>query len=485
MLKNHKGGVGEIRILSDGGMRKIHEQALHILETTGIAVQSETALKLLADAGCGVDFEESAVTIPSNLVAQCLEKVPQEVTFAGRNPERDRVLQPGGAMYTRYGGGMTHVHDVRSGEIREALLDDVGDFARLIDGLNYIDFIAPIYPSNIAPQTMEMEVLARLFRNTDKHISVRALDRGNFSYLIEMAEIVAGGRAQLKERPIISILEASITPLQLPEVFIDALFIGGEYGIPVEICSTPIVGATGPATLAGSLLLATAELLACVVISQIANPGAPLIWAPRFAVMDMSTGMAGMFVEATLVNAAAAQQATEFYHLVSDLHGPATNAILPDGLSVFEEFLAAFVTGMAGRPTILCGGALEIGLTASHIETVITNEIFSAGARIIEGFEVNDETLGLDAINRVGIGGNFLQDDHTLKHLRDEDHRSLFVKPITRDSWIAGGSKGMNDIAKEKALAILAKHQPAPLDEGVAGKLQQLIKDAEKAFGLV
>jgi len=466
-------------------MRRVHEQALNLLETTGIEVHSQTALEMLADVGCRVDFKAKVVAIPGSLIEQCLEKVPRKITFAGRNPERDRVLLPGGPMYTRYGGGMTHVQDARTGQIREARLDDVSDFARLIDALDGINFIAPIYPADVAPEILELEVLVKLFSNTDKHISVRALDRRKFPYLLQMAEIVAGSRQQLTERPLISILEASISPLQLPEVFIDALFLGGQYGIPVEICATPIVGATGPVTLAGSLLLATAELLATVAISQLANPGAPLIWAPRFVGMDMSTGMTGMFVETALVNAAAAQQATEFYNIVSDLHGPATNAILPDGLSVFEEFLAVFVTGMAGRPTILCGGGvLGLGLIASHIETVITNEIFSAGHRIIEGFEVNDETLGLDAIKRVGIGGNFLMDEHTVRHVRDEDHGSLFVKPKTQESWIADGSKGMNDIAKEKALEILATHRPASLDEETTAELQQVIRRAEADFGI-
>ena len=486
MLKNAKGGITDIRILSDDDMGRIHEQALHILDNTGVSVHSERALKMLADAGCRTNFEDKVVKFNTDLVDQCLEKVARKITFAGRYPERDRILIPGGPMYTRCGGGMTHVQDIRSGKIRELLLDDVNDFARLIDALEYIDFAAPIYPSDIAPETMEMEVLARLFSNTEKHISVRGLDARKFPYLFEMAEVVADGREPLKDRPIISILEASISPLLLPEVLVDALFIGGEYGVPVEICSSPIIGATGPITLAGSLLLSTAELLAAVVISQLANPGAPLIWAPRFASMDMSTGMAGMYVEATLVNAAAAQQATEFYHLVSDLHGPATNAILPDGLSVFEECLSAIVTGIAGRPTVLCGaGALDIGLTISFVEMVITNEIFSAGHRILEGFAVNDETLGLEAIKRVGIGGNFLQEAHTLKHLRDEDHSSSFVKPIARDTWVAGGSKGMVDIAREKAIALLTTHKPVPLDGSVVEKLQNIIKRAEKTFGVV
>ncbi|MBW2366316.1 MAG: trimethylamine methyltransferase family protein [Deltaproteobacteria bacterium] len=486
MLKNNKGGISELRILSKDGMQQIHENALRVLQETGIRVDSDTALKMLADAGADVDFKTGTVKIPPSLVEECLPKVSRKITMAGRNPNRDLLFEPDGKMYTRNSGGQTQIHDIDTDEIRDTLVADLDNHARLMDALDYIDFVAPVYPSDLPTETLELHVLEHMFHNTDKHINMRALDRRNFPYLIKMAEAVAGGKEALKKRPVISILEAPISPLQFPEVFIDSLFLGGEYGIPIEICSMPSVGATGPITLAGSLLLSAAEHLATIVISQLAHPGAPLIWASRFTIMDMSTGVSGMFVEAALVNAAAAQLAKEQYNMVCDLHGPGTNAVLPDGQSVLEECLGAFVTGFAGRPTALAGaGSLNIGLIISFVEMVITNEIFSAGHRIIEGFEVNDETLALDAIKRVGIGGNFLMDDHTLKHVRDEDHRSLFVRPQTKDSWIAGGSKGMNDIAKEKALEILATHRPAPLDEGVAEKLQQIIREAEKAFGVV
>ena len=377
MIKNEKGGIGKARFLSKEGMQKIHEQALLILSGTGIKVDHDGALQMLGDAGADVDSQTKTAKLPADLVEQSLAKVPRKITLAGRNPERDFVLEPGGKVRTRNAGGMTQVQDLETGEIRTAVLGDVENFARLLDGLDDIDFVAPLYPSDVPPETVELQVLERMFSNTDKNINIRALTKRTFPYLIQMGEIVAGGKEQLKKRPVISILEAPISPLKFPDVFIDALFLSGEYGIPLTICSMPNVGATGPITLAGSLLLSAAEHLATIVISQLAHPGAPLIWASRFAMMDMSTGVTGMFVEAALVNAAAAQLATEHYNLICDLHGPATNSIVPDGHSVLEECIGGFVTGFVGRPSVLCGaGSMEIGLIASFEEAVISNEIF-------------------------------------------------------------------------------------------------------------
>jgi trimethylamine--corrinoid protein Co-methyltransferase len=380
---------------------------------------------------------------------------------------------------------MTQIHDPETGEIRSATLADVADYSRLLDALDDIDYVAPLYPSDAPPETLELYVLETMLSNTDKHINMRALTQRNLPHIVAMGEIVAGGKERLKKRPVISILEAPISPLRFPDVFIEALFLGGEYGIPVEICSMPNVGATGPITLAGSLLLSAAEHLATVVISQLAHPGAPLIWASRFASMDMATGMTGMLVEAALASAAAAQLATDHYDFICSLHGPATNSIIPDGESVFDECAGAYITAFAGRPTVLCGaGALEIGMTVSFEEMVMSNELFGIVRRALEGFEINDGTLAADAIARVGIGGNYLMDEHTMKYLRSERRVSPFMKPKTRDSWTASGSKKSLEMAREKACAILKEHRPTPLSEEVAGKLREVIKDAEKAYGL-
>ncbi len=483
MQKTDTGGIGKVRFLTENDMQKIHEQALFLLENTGIGVKHTEGLEILANAGANIDYQTSTVRIPVDLVEKSLNTVPRKITLAGRNPERDLILEPGGTMHTRNTGGMTQIHDLETGEIREAILSDTADFARLLDGLDNIDFIAPLYAADVPLDILELQVLETMMCNTDKHINIRALDKRTFPYLIKMAEIVAGGKEKLKERPVISILEAPISPLLFPDVFIESLILGGEYGIPIEICSMPNVGGTGPITLAGSLLLSTVEHLATIVISQAAHPGAPLIWASRFPALDMKSGNTGMLTEGAMVSAAAAQLATEHYNLICDLHGPATNAVNPEGESVFEECIGAFVTGFAGRPAVLCGaGGMELGIATSFEQLVISNEIFSVIRRVIDGFVIDDDTLAKDVIAQVGVGGNYLGEQHTLDHLRSERLNSSLLKPKTRATWVEDGSKSLVELAREKARAILAEHQPAPMDEATLESLKELVKTAQKDF---
>ena len=472
MIRSTSGGIGNVRFLQDSDMQKIHEQALYLLENTGIGIEHQAGMEMLENAGALVDYEKKTARFSASLVKKCLASVPRKITLAGRNPERDLILEPNGTMRTRNTGGMTQIHDLETGEIRESVLSDTADFARLLDGLDNIDFIAPLYAADVPLEILELQVLETMMCNTDKHINIRALDKRTFPYLIKMGEIVAGGKEALKERPVISILEAPISPLVFPDVFIESLLLGGEAGIPIEICSMPNVGGTGPITLAGSLLLSTVEHLATIVISQTGCPGAPLIWASRFPALDMKTGNTGMLTEGAIVSAAAAQLATEHYSLICDLHGPATNAVNPEGESVFEECIGAFVTGFAGR----------LGIATSFEQLVISNEIYAVFRRVLDGFVVNDDTLGMDAIAQAGIGGNYLGEQHTLEHLRSERLNSDLLKPKTRAKWLEEGSKSLVDLAREKARTILAEHKPALLDDGTLASLKALVKQAHDEF---
>jgi trimethylamine--corrinoid protein Co-methyltransferase len=481
MLKTRKGGISSVRYLKNADMLKIHEQSLYLLQEKGIEIRHATALKNLADCGANVNFQTKNVTFQAGLVEQALKTVPREIAMAARNQEQDIVLKPGGKMVTRNSGGMTQVVDLESGMIRDAVLSDTEDFTRLADALAHINVLAPLYPIDVPVEVLELITLEAMLRHTGKHISVRALNPGTFPFIIEMAGAVVGGKGNLRERPIISILDSPISPLSFPDVFIEALYTGGEYGIPVEACSTPNIGATGPITLAGSLLLANVEQLATIVISQLAHPGAPLIWAPRFPAMDMSTGITGMLTEGALITAASAQMAVEHYRLICDFHGPATNAIVAGSESVFQECIAAFVTAFAGRPAILCGaGALELGITASFEDLVIADELFAVLERSIDGIIIDEDTLGVDAIADVGIGGHYLRHEHTLNHLRDNRLNSSLLKPKTREQWVEQGSPSLVKRAGDKAREILKHRQPGKLDERIERELTNIIHVAHK-----
>ena len=470
-----------VRVLSDEDIRKIHEQTLAVLEDVGVTVVHEGGRAMLADAGAKVNPQTHIVRIPSDLVERSLGTAPKRIVLGARDSDKDLVLEPGGRMYARNGGGPGHILDMETGKVREIMTTDVANYARLVDVLDHIDYAAPVYAQDTPPATRDIRALATMFANTAKHINMRVLNVRSLSYVIRMAEIVAGGKEQLRKRPLITMLESPIAPLKVPDVLVDTLVTCGEYGIPVEICSMPNAGATGPITLAGSLLVSNVEMFAAVVISQLAHPGAPLEFAPRIVIMDMATGrsLTGS-IENALLAAAGVQLARECYQIPVNMHGPYTDGVIIDSQSAIERTYFTFLSAFAGASVLAGAGHLEQGLVISFTQLLIDDEIHGLVNRAAEGFEVNDETLAVDAIARGVAEGNFLTDKHTLKHLRMERYVPYLLTREARAAWEAAGSKDMATRARERARELLEAYQPTPLDDDVARMLDEVVAEAAR-----
>ncbi len=466
------------KYLSDNEVQKIHEQSLKILQDTGIEVNHSEALKMLEKEGAHVDYQTRKVKIPPELVTRCLATLPDRCVLAARNPEKDCVLEPGGRPYSRNGGGSDYTLDLETDEKRPLTGADMQDYFRLLDALEHIDFVAAVFGHDLPVAGRDILVLREMLVNTDKHVHIRTYSKESLELMFKMGEIIAGSKEKLKERPRISLLEAPISPMKFIEISVDGLWLCGEYGIPLELCIMPICGGTGPMTLAGNSLLMNVEFLGCVVLSQLAYPGAPLEHAPRPMIMDMSSGM-GLTgsIEAAMMSAAGAQMA-QFYNVPLSLHGPWTDSMTYDGQSTLERTNFTFLAGLAGAHVLSGAGMLEQGITFSHVQLVIDDEINSALYTVLEGFQADDEHLGMDAIGRVGPGGNFLGDEHTLRFLRGERQLPKILYRNSRELWEAEGSKGFKERAKERANDIIRNHQPNPLPDDITKALDELVTDA-------
>jgi trimethylamine--corrinoid protein Co-methyltransferase len=472
-----------IKMLSQAEIEEIHERSLALLEGTGIEVDHLGGLQALAAAGAKVDYEAKRARIPSDLVARSLETVPAGFTLAARNPAKDCPLVRGGLPYSRNGGGADYTIDLDTGEFRPLMVADMKTYYKLMDGLDGISFIAPVFGHDLPLVGRDIMMLRTAFDNTDKHIHMRTFGGETFKHMLEMAAIVAGGKQELKRRPLVSLLEAPISPLKFLDVTVDALFLCGEYGIPLDVCVMPISGGTGPMTMAANVLLFNTEFLGGVVLSQIANPGAPLQYAARPMAMDMRTGfsLAGA-IENGMMAVAGAQMA-HYYDVPVSLHGPWTDSMTHDGQSTFERTYMTLLAGLAGANVLVGAGMIQQSLVISHEQLVIDSEVNKTVIKVLEGIEVDGERLGMDAITRIGPGGNFLADPHTLRFLRAERYKPSLLYRDSREAWEAGGSKGFVDRARQKAKEILAEHEINPLPEDISKALDEYVSAAIKSLG--
>ncbi len=471
-----------IKYLTDAQIEEIHEGSLEILEKTGIKVELDAGLRVLEAAGAKVDQQSGRARIPRELVARCLETVSREFAYAARNPEKDCTIKPGGQLYSRTAGSPDFIIDIDTDEWRAVTVADVKEIYTVMDACDGINILTSAFAQDWPNFGRDILMLREMFVHTDKHIHLRTDTVETFPHMLEMAAIVAGGREQLKERPIVSLLEGHISPLRFIDVMVNALLLCGEYGIPLEICCMPMAGSTGPVTMAGNLQLLNAEFLAGVVISQSANPGAPLIYAPRPMLMDLRTGfsLAGS-IDGEMAAVAGVQMA-HFYNVPVSVHGQWSDSVLDDGQSILEHAYTALMGAFSGANILVGAGSLQETLSISLAQLVMDDEINKICFRALEGFAVDKERLGVDAIARVGPGGNFLADPHTVQFLRGERYTPELFYRGSVEGWVKGGRKTFRERAKDKARTILQEHEPKRLPEDTAKALDEYVNYAFKSL---
>jgi len=471
-----------LRLITDEGLQKIHEQSLEILEKVGMNIMHKRALELLGEAGARVEKNSTRVRLPKSLVEECLKKVPSRIVYGARVPEQDLVAEPGGDFHTRPMTGGEGYIDLETREWRKVLTRDLIEWTTLADGLEHVDYVASIYPDDMNLDTRDVHILRLLLEHSTKHVEVQPYTGMGVGYMVEMIKAVQGGSEEVKKRPLLSVLTSALAPLQWLPYSLDILFTVGPLHIPIELNTMPIAGATAPMTIAGTLLQANAEMLMGITIAQTAFPGMPLMYAARNLIMDPWTGLGLMGrVENTMVAAGMAQIASQLYKMPCNLFGPVADSMVADTQATVEHAFRSIVPALCGASVIAGLGHVEHCYTYDPALLVQDDDLIGMLRRLMRGIEVTDETLGLDAVVRVGPGGNYLTDQHTLKHFKTEYWTPKVTNRRVRNAWKMNGAPDAHELARERAGKILAEHQAEPLDTKLAQELDRIVTAADQA----
>lgn len=471
-----------LRLLSDEALQKIHERSLEILEKVGMNIMHNRALEVLGAAGAKVEKDSARVRLPRSLVEECLKLVPSRIVYGARVPQHDLVAEPGADFHTRPMTGGEGYVDLETRKWRKALTQDLVQWTTLADGLQNVDYVASLYPDDMSLDTRDVHILRLMLQHSVKHVEVQPYTGVGVGYMVEMIKAVQGGSEEVKKRPLLSVLTSALAPLQWLPYSLDILFTVGPLHIPIELNTMPIAGATSPMTLAGTLLQANAEMLMGITIAQTAFPGMPLMYAARNLIMDAWTGLGLMGrVENTMVAAGLAQIASELYHMPSNLFGPVADSMIADAQATVEHAFRSIVPALCGASVIAGLGHTEHCYTCDPVLLVQDDDLIGMLRRLMRGIEVTDETLGMDAIMRVGPGGNYLADEHTLKHFKTEYWTPKVTNRHVRNAWKMKGALDANEVARERARKILAEHRPEPLDPKLIQELDQIVAGADDA----
>ncbi len=469
-------GLPLYRVLTPDDVKQIDQTGRRILERIGIRINDSNFLDLLKAAGARVDYDNQLVRFESDWLDSVLGRAPSRFILYSRDGQNDLHLGED-KFYFGNGGRVFRILDMGTGGYRLTKLRDVANTATLVNRLDNIEFyIIACQAHDIKPANYHLLDFHYALNHTTKHVMGGCDDLRGVKQMWKLASIIAGGENELREKPFVSVITNPLSPLTVEGNTLNVLHFCTTHGIPVTCAPAPIAGATSPATLAGTLSQMHAEALAGVAISQVFAPGAKVLYGAVPLNMDLrnmefTTGSAEM----ALMNAAAVQL-SKLYNLPIYASGGLTEAKRPDIQAGFEKGFSNLLVAMSGGDCIhLAAGMLDSASSISYEQFVIDNEIIGTVHRILAGIKVNEDTMGLSAIEKVGPGGNFVLEDHTIEHMTEEFFYPRLSVRSSFDIWEDRGRPDMLSRAKELVDRILEEDR-----EGLLG--HDLISEIKKAF---
>ena len=469
------------RVLSEGQIEDIYLAALEVLGTTGTRVYHDEGLSLLREAGCSIT-DGNLARIPSSLVKSCRQSAPERVAIAGRDRSKRMMLECN-KVYFGTGSDCPFVLDPRTGERRRYTLRDVYDAARIAEALPNIDFHMSLgLTSDVPVKTYDRHQLLAMLRGTTKPLVITAVDGNSLADQCEMACEAVGGAEEFARGPLFIVYIEPSSPLSNTHEAVEKVLFAAENGIPAIYTPCPMCGGTAPTTLAGLMVQCLAECFTGLVLAQLKRPGAPIIIGGLVSIMDMSsTIMSYGAPEMTLLSAAMTDVA-KWLHLPMFSTAGCGDAKVLDQQAAIEASVSIAVAALSGANLVHDVGYLESGLVGSYDMLVMSDEIIAMVKRIMRGIAVDDEHLATHVIDRVGPGGNFLTDDHTLAHFRTEFWQPRLLDRSRRETWEAGGAKTLGQRVREKVLDIIDNFEPEPLDDAVDKKLRAIVQRADQQY---
>lgn len=435
----------------------------------------EEALDLLRAAGC-IPGDRRTVKIPEVLVENAIQSAPNQIQVFDREGRLSMNLG-GYRSYFGTGSDLLYAIDPDTQERRRCVLEDVRRAARLGDALPHIDFVMSFaHPSDVAPRRAYLCSFQAMVESTRKPIVCTAEGREDLREMWEVARILRNGEESLRSKPYFIHYAEPISPLKQAFPGIDKLLFCAEKGIPVVYSPAPIAGSTAPITVAGHVAQGLAECLCGIVIHQSKQKGAPIIMGMGPAVLDMVTGECSYNAPEYYLSYMAVVEMSHFYNLPSWGYAGTSDSQIPDGQAIFEAGFVSFLAAMAGANLNHDVGYLDFGRTGSLEMVVIMDEIIALVRRLLRGVPVNQETLGLDAIHRVGPGGHFLTEEHTLRHIRTTQWRPTLISRDGYDQWRDLGGLSLRDRARQKLVRILENHKSSPLPIDKARRISKLVE---------
>ena len=455
-------------ILTPVKIEQVHEASIYLMEEVGLRIGGKRALNLFEDYGAAVD-PGGLVKIPGSLVIQALKTVPKDIILYNRAGEPTMNIGDNKSVYFGCHTDMLEIVDPFSGKIRDFLKRDIPFMCKLGDYLPNIHFALSVgLARDVPPQIQSLTSFYETVKNFSKTINFSTNDIPSLQHVIDLAAIVAGGHDQLQQKPFIFNYCEPIPPLSHPEESTEKLIISAKNRLPVVYMPYCMMGGTAPQSFAGSLVQCNVEVLTGLVLTQMVHKGAPFIYGAMPSIMDMKSTIGSYGAIEFHLLVAAASEIAHYYGLPFYGTAGCTDAKVLDEQAVAEATIEIFSSMLSKASLIHDVGVADHCNNICPELVVLSDEIIEMIKHFTQGIAVDSEELALEVIKKVGPGGAYLSEDHTLKNFKKIYYSSLFSRSMHNPD-----QSEVRGRIRKKIEYITKNHQVAQLDTDVLKELDR------------
>ena len=464
-----------LSVLNDDQIEQIHLATLEVLERTGVQITHARARELLD--GAGARIAGNRVHIPGWMVEDAIRQAPSRVVLGRRDGERAVFLEGDKVWFGPSVDCIDYLDPLTDARHRFTS-DDCRVTSTVADALPNFSWVMTIGMADDAPPDIADRVIARqVLTYCEKPLVFCCKDVNSTRDIYEMYLLAAGDEGRFRQAPTCVHYSEPISPLLYYDPAVEKILFCAEKGIPLINYPAPQAGSTAPATFVGEIVQGSAESLSGLVLAQLVRPGTPFIYGAFATVMDMRTTIFSYGAPEMNLMVAAMAQMAQHYRLPFFGTAGCSDAKFPDPQAAAEAAFSCFSSALSGANLVHDSGWLDHGSIASPAYMVLVNEVLHMVNQYTRGLPVSDETLAIDLIDRVGPGGHYLQEEHTLRHFRDVWYSRLFDRTI-HAQWLEQGAKRFEERLREQTRKVM-EHEPAPLPPEVVKELDQMAKHWE------
>jgi len=474
-----------LELLDDELIGRIIAEAREVLCKLGVEIHNKAILAMLAGYGAALDEDNCNARFTEDIIDKALGTVPHSFKLYDVLGNQTHDFQ-GDNVYFTPGSAAVHILDSQTGEFRKPTTADYIRYVKVTSGLRHIaSQSTALIPADVHERISDSYRLYLSLLYGEKAVVTGAFTVEAFEIMKDLQVAVRGNAQALKAKPLTIFSCCPTAPVKWSDVTSQNLVDCARWSIPVELVSMPLSGLVAPVTLVGSLVQQTAENLSGVVISQLVNPGHPILYGGSPAIFDVRFETTPMgAVETMMLDCANSEigkrlgMPTQGYIALSDAKQLDTQAGLETGMG-------ATLAALSGINSISGPGMLDFESCQSLEKLVVDNEICGMTYRLLRGIEPREDFPAMPIFQELRREKHLLIADHTRRYLREEiTFPGAVIDRANLSRWLQGGQRTLRERAAQEVSRLVEGYTPSRLPEQTKLELTRLMEAEARRYGM-